>query len=250
MSKVNKDEVIKCTLVLFLICLVVTGLLAGTYVLTKEPIDAAAREAAANARAAVLPADFYLEAENYENTDLTVDGKSVGISEVYTAHAADGTALGCVVTSSSKGYGGEIEVMVGVLSTGNVCGVRILSISETAGVGMKVDDPDHLGQYVTFTLDEISESDIPTPAVSSEITEYILDSGDESRYVDAISGATISSSAVNRAVNGALQIYNKMAADGVIIAAVPQSTPVQDALPASAADAAPVITIPEQGGAQ
>lgn len=207
MNKINKKEVIRCTLVLFAICFVVTALLAGTYMLTKQPIADAAAKTAAEARSRVLAADRYEEIAGYENVSIAYDN--------------DGTLLGCVITTSAKGYGGDIEVMTGILSTGNVCGVQILEISETAGIGMKVDDQKHLGQYVTFTKDEISNSDMPSAAEASEIKEYSLEDGDGNQYVDAISGATISSTAVNKAVNEALSIYNGLVDAGVMVKTEP-----------------------------
>ncbi len=208
MSNINKQEVIRCTVVLFCICFVVTALLAGTYVLTKDPIAAAAAEASAQARSQVLPADRYVLVDGYD--------------DVYIAYANDGTLLGCIVTTTSKGYGGDIKIMTGILSTGNVCGVQILEISETAGVGMKVNDSAYLNQYVTFTLEEISASDLPPSAAVSEVKEYSLgDSELGAEYVDAISGATISSNAVTAAINDALDIYNELAEKGILVKTEP-----------------------------
>lgn len=227
MSSINKKEVIRSTIVLFCICFVVTALLAGTYVLTKGPIENAAAQAAAQARAQVLPADRYVPVEGYD--------------EVYIAYKNDGTLLGCVVTTSAKGYGGDIKIMTGILSTGNVCGVQILEISETAGVGMKVNDRGYLGQYVTFTLDEVSASDLPDVAAASEIKQYYIgDSELGSENIDAISGATISSKAVTNAINNAMNIYNELVEKGILVKTEPISV-------SASADAAPAST---QGGEQ
>ena len=42
-----------------------------------------------------------------------------------------------MTTTSSEGYGGDIQISVGIGNDGVVEGVEILSISETAGLGMK-----------------------------------------------------------------------------------------------------------------
>ena len=52
------------------------------------------------------------------------------------------------VTSSSKGYGGEIRVMTGIGADGNVTGMEILAIEETAGLGMNAKKEDFRKQYV------------------------------------------------------------------------------------------------------
>jgi len=87
---------------------------------------------------------------------------------------------------------------------------------------MKVNDSAYLNQYVTFTLEEISASDLPPSAAVSEVKEYSLgDSELGAEYVDAISGATISSNAVTAAINDALDIYNELAEKGILVKTEP-----------------------------
>lgn len=88
---------------------------------------------------------------------------------------------GYCVNLAAGGFGGNIEMMVGVNTDGSLRGVEIVSLSETPGLGSKVKDAGYLEQYVgqrgTLTL------------------------GGE---ISAISGATISSRAVLKGVNDAL----------------------------------------------
>ena len=42
-----------------------------------------------------------------------------------------------VTVTDKEGYGGDIQITVGVTKDGTVSGVSILSISETAGLGMR-----------------------------------------------------------------------------------------------------------------
>lgn len=112
------------TIVLLLIVLISTGLLTATYNVTKPTIDAINAQRAAEARMAVLPdADDFTEVEGLEL--LT------GVSEVYSAN--NGT--GYVVTVANQGFGGNVEVMVGVGSDGAVTGVSVLDHAETPGLG-------------------------------------------------------------------------------------------------------------------
>ena len=94
-------------------------------------------------------------------------------------------------TTDKEGYGGDIQITVGITSDGTVNGISILSISETAGLGMKAKEPAFYEQYQGKQAEKF--------AVSKD--------GGEGEPIDAISGATITSRAVTGAVNVALAYY-------------------------------------------
>ena len=217
MKNLDWKETLKVTGILFAICVVVSALLGGTYILTYEPILAAAEAQAAAARTEVLPADDYIRADCEDDVYLAV---------------SDGRLIGCVVTTESKGYGGTIGVMTGILLTGDVTGVSILEISETPGVGMKVDDSDFLSQYTTASVTDVPADEIPNEPWSP-VDDFTLGG-----KVDAITGATISSNAVNNAVNDALSIYARLTEKGVLVLPADYVAPaVSDAdVPADPAD--------------
>ena len=54
--------------------------------------------------------------------------------------------IGYVFLTSAKGYGGDIDIMVGIGNDGSVKGVTVLSISETAGLGMNAKNDKFLNQ--------------------------------------------------------------------------------------------------------
>ena len=92
--------------------------------------------------------------------------------------------VGYTVTVKPQGYGGEIEMLVGIERGGSVQGIEIINMSETPGVGSRVkSDPGFLPQFKGMT---------------GKLTV-----GDN---VDAISGASISSKAVTAGGNEALSI--------------------------------------------
>ena len=96
---------------------------------------------------------------------------------------------GYVVTVTDKeGYGGDIQITVGVTKDGTVSGVSILSISETAGLGMRATEAQFQEQYVGKNTDKF----------------YVSKDGGEGEPIDAISGATITSRAFTGAVNTAI----------------------------------------------
>ena len=100
-----------------------------------------------------------------------------GTNAVYAV--ADGAAGYCV-SLYAKGFGGNIDMMVGVAADGTIQGVEIVSHSETPGFGARADDPEYLGQYIGQGSGLVLREEI-----------------------DALSGATISSKAVLAGVNAA-----------------------------------------------
>ncbi len=93
----------------------------------------------------------------------------------------NGELLGYIAEAEGKGYGGTIVLLVGVTRDGRVRRVRVLSHSETPGLGSRIAEDDFLSQFENRTVDEI----------------LLRRDGGE---IDAISGATISSRGVVNAV--------------------------------------------------
>ncbi|MCR5654804.1 MAG: FMN-binding protein, partial [Lachnospiraceae bacterium] len=136
---------IKEAAILFLITLVSGCLLGAVYSVTKTPIaeakqrakEAACKEVFADADSFALKEDLDLAAGN---TYLSEQGYKVEINEVSEAVSADGSVLGYVITlTDSEGYGGDIQFSMGVRNDGTINAISFLSISETAGLGMKAD---------------------------------------------------------------------------------------------------------------
>lgn len=177
--KINVKEVLKPSLILFAICLVVTALLAGTNLLTKEQIAAQAEILAGESRKVVLA-----DAETFEEAD----GCYVGL--------AGGETVGYVFETESKGYGGTVKVMTGIGADGTVTGVVILEHAETPGLGANA-------ERVTFT-DQYKQ------AVPAEGIVLVKNKAAGEGEVEALTGATITSRAVTDAVNLAIEQYNDM----------------------------------------
>ena len=172
MSSWNK--IFKPIVVLSVICIVITGALALTNNVTKPIIEEATRKAQDAARLELLP-----EADSFTK----VEGIAVAnVSDVYTAN----NGVGAVVTSSAKGYGGTMTVMVGFTADGTIRQIKVTEQAETKGIGSKV-----AGDPAFWTRYEGVKAELPVE-------------------VDALSGATISSKALNAAVNSAVEAYNAM----------------------------------------
>lgn len=194
------NKIIKNAAILTAITLI-SGLLLGlVYEVTKEPIQASQEKAKQEAYKQVLPeAEAFKDAEEFDEKKAEEVLETAGVSGCYVKGSAEalnesGETLGYVVTTVSKeGYGGEIEISVGITSDGTVSGIEILSISETAGLGMKATEPAFKNQF----------RDVQTE-------KFVVKKDDPSGNVDALSGATVTSRAVTSAVNAGLAYYQNV----------------------------------------
>lgn len=183
MKNSKAKEIIVPAVSLFLICVVVTALLALTNAVTAPKIDALAVETQEASKKQVLSS----AASFSDEKQIEKDGVSY---TYYDGLASDGSIMGYVFVTSAKGYGGDISVMVGVLGDGTVAGVNILSINETAGLGMNAKNQSFLDQFL---------------GKSGEIG--VAKNNPSDTEIQALTGATITSRAMATAVNTALSLY-------------------------------------------
>ena len=187
MKKFDLKEVLVPTVSLFLICTIVTLLLAVTNSVTKPQIEKLQIETANKTKAAVLSvADSFSEEKTADLNGVTYT--------YYEGYDAEKNIVGYVFTTSAKGYGGDIVTMVGVNSDGMVSGMDFLSISETAGLGMNADTDEFKNQFA---------------GKSGEIG--LNKNAPAENEIQALTGATITSKAVTEAVNIALELYEEVA---------------------------------------
>ncbi len=185
---VNKKESdLKLIIVLTLVCAVSGAVLTAVAKLTEDPIEKSKREIKLNAIKSVLP-----EIVNDPDKDkMSVKLEDAGTSEmtVYPGKDKDGNIVGYAVSAiSSKGYAGEIEIMVGVLPDGSIKALKVVRQTETPGLGTKIENEDFQKQFVGKSLDNFK-------------FKVKKDGGD----VDAITAATISSRAASEAIEFALK---------------------------------------------
>lgn len=193
----KKSTIVKDALALFAITLVSGLALGAVYGLTKPVIEKNKLAAETAAYKAV-----YADAVEFQSTDaLTAavedcatilansNTEGITINSAYEAVDASGNVIGYVMSAtSSKGFGGDIQISLGVTNEGQVTGIEFLVLSETAGLGMKAEEPEFKDQFVGKTVD------------SFEVVK--ADAGEN--QINAISGATITSKAVNNAVNASI----------------------------------------------
>ena len=117
---------------------------------------------------------------------------TASVNACQEAKDASGTVLGYVLTvTTHEGYGGDIQFTVGVRNDGTLNGISLLSISETAGLGMQAGDV-----LVPQFADKNAYPYVYTKTGSTADNE-----------IDAISGATITTNAVTNAVDSALVYF-------------------------------------------
>jgi len=194
----KKSTIVKDALALFAITLV-SGLALGfVYQLTLPVIEANALAAKTEAYKVVYAdAANFVESEelksSVENCDSILAGSNtegIKIDEAYQAVDASGNVIGYVMsTTSSKGFGGPITMSIGVTADGQVTGIEFLTLTETAGLGMRASEPEFKDQYVNKAVENFS---LVKGAAASE------------NEISAISGATVTSTAVTNAVNASV----------------------------------------------
>ena len=164
-------DYIKPTLVLAVICLVLTVCLAVTYEVTQPIIAENNAKAAQESRALVLP-----EADTFEELTGNFPENTVGAFK-----AANGA--GYAITVTAKGYDSDpLKIMVGINDEGTVERINVLASSETPGLGSKVTE--------------------------ASFTDKIIGMDRDMNGYEMISGATKSSNAVKKAVQTAYEVYD------------------------------------------
>ncbi|MDR5657879.1 RnfABCDGE type electron transport complex subunit G [Serpentinicella sp. ANB-PHB4] len=169
----------------------VSGMILGlTNDVTQGIIQERLEEENIQAIAGLLP-----EAEDFNNLEDEAILQRDLIVEVYEGQKEDET-VGYTVRANPIGYGGRVVVITGISVDGEILGVEIAAQSETPGLGDKITDNEYLDQYVGKSTEE----------------ELVTTKGGETgeKYINAITGATVSSEAVTDGVNAARALYEEV----------------------------------------
>jgi len=176
-------DFVKMISVLFIVCGLAAGGLAVVNAVTKEPIasyvkrqrDTALREVSA-------------DADEFKNV----------VPDRVWEVLRNGQKAGHIFLTQVQGYSGPITLMFGTDSDGAVTGLRVLSHTETPGLGAKITTAKFRDQFKNKRLEQlILKKDDPAEG-----------------QIDAIAGATISSRAVTKTMRSTLESFNKEKAGG------------------------------------
>ncbi|SCI25494.1 electron transport complex protein RnfG [uncultured Roseburia sp.] len=194
--KIIKDALILCVIT------VAAGLgLGAVYGVTKEPIEKVNYETQQNAYKTVFEnASEFKDLPDFSSEEATKiaadNGYGDTIENCVQAVEADGSLLGYVITVvSHDGYAGDIKFSIGVQLDGTLNGYSITDINETAGLGMKAKEESFYSQFQDKQVEQFT------------VTK--TGSADDSE-IDAISGATITSSAVTNGVDAGLAYFRSL----------------------------------------
>lgn len=179
-------ENLKLGFILLIVTAIAGCLLGWAYSITKEPIAQQAIKANNEAMREILPM-----AEQFNKLDISVQDGSI-VKEVNEGKKGN-DVVGYAIKVTPKGFAGIIEMMVGISVEGKVTGIKILSHSETPGLGANAPSKEFSGQYKDKGIDPLLEVVKTSPSKPNQI--------------QAITGATITSRAVTKGVNEAISFY-------------------------------------------
>ncbi|SEA24452.1 electron transport complex protein RnfG [Oribacterium sp. KHPX15] len=197
----KKESFVKDALILTAITLVSGLLLGAVYGMTKDQIDSIKNASTIASYQAVMAAESYddetyaetLETAKAEGT-VSADNGGAELLSVVAAKDASGTEIGYIVKAQAAGYGGNCVVVIGVDSDLKVTGISFPeTLPETAGLGQRALEP---AFYEQFT------------GKGTNLSVKKGGGAGESE-IDAISGATMTSTAVVNSTNAATEFVQK-----------------------------------------
>lgn len=195
----EKNDISKTGLTLLLITGVAALVLGFFNYITEKPIAMQLKNTNIEAMKSALPADQYikLDLSKYKfNFNTSGDAKlspDASIIEDITEAKSGGKTIGYIIKTAPKGFGGPVEEMIGINKNGVLSGITIVNQTETPGLGAKSTDPNWNKQYKNKKTDNDLTVSKTAPTKDNQ--------------VQAITGATITSKAVTKGVNTAIEAY-------------------------------------------
>ncbi len=190
------SDVFKIGFRLFVITAISAVLLGVTNLATEEPIRQQRLNAADEARQAALP-----RAQDFSEIEIigeSAEDETAKITEIDVGVVGN-EPIGYTFKIIAGGFGGEMEIIVGINIDGEVENVQIGEHQETPGLGAKIKEESYRDQY----HGKATESPIG-----------VSKSAPEEQEIQAITGATITSEAVTHGVNLAARYYQEVLKDG------------------------------------
>lgn len=194
----NLKKIIKDIFILCLITVICGGLMGYVYQITKKPIEKQAKQTQQEAyRRVMKKATRFNKYEDQKVKKLAKQLKNnegnVEIVQALKAYQNKKNIGEVIQVIDHDGFGGDIEIIVGINQQKEITGVEILTIDETVGLGMNAKNKEFRNQYKGKQVDYFK----------------VVKTGKQSdEEVDSLSGATITSKAMTNGINGALDFYD------------------------------------------
>ena len=167
--------------------------LSGVYSMTRGTIERQELQKKTAAYLEVCPdAESFDTLEAAEKLLAAQDEKQIPrINEFYEARRGDGSVAGYAVSITSKGFGGDLTMALGLNADGEIVRIAFTELQETAGLGMRANEDGFKNQF------------------AGKSGQVALVKGDASGdgEISALSGATVTSTAVVNGVNAALDFF-------------------------------------------
>ena len=172
---------IKPVVVLVVICICVSAALAVTNYITAPIIAEGDLIRNNGARVELFPAEAYNKLE----------GEWAGVTEAYEVVTGD-AVIGYIITGVTKGYGGDVPVMVAIDTAGSIVGIQISGTEETQGLGSKIEETAFKDQFKGLAASAVT--------LNTDVQQ--------------VAGATVSSAAAVTAVNSAIDAFAAITGKG------------------------------------
>ena len=203
----KKGSLIKDAFALFVITLIAAIALGFVYEITKDIIAEREREEKEAAYRSVFPQAARLEEDEALTTAIAeadallaeAGFSGCAVNEGMAAKDESGNTIGYVVNvSSMNGYGGEIALSMGYTNDGILLGIQFTTLDETAGLGARAA--------------EEGEGSFKEQFREKQVDSFTVKKGDASseNEINAISAATVTSTAVTEAVNAGIYFVKQI----------------------------------------
>ncbi len=173
-NKEDNNSIFKVAFNLIMACFI-SGCVIGVVYFVTAPVAAQ--------KAEIMKQDSMKELVKDADSFKPVPGK-----ENWFEAQAGGKTIAYVVPGESKGYGGRIKMLVAVNKDGKVIDYSILEHNETPGLGDNASKPAFRSQFRDKTSEQL----------------VVVKDKAKVDNIQAMTGATISSRAVTKAVKGAV----------------------------------------------
>ena len=182
----------KPVIALTIIAILAGVTLSGVFSMTKTTIEEQELAKEREAYKAVCPAEAsFDDAEGAKDAIDATEGEPTRVNQALVAKDEAGNIVGYALNVTGKGFGGDVTMALGLSADGAITGISFTELSETAGLGMRADEPAFKEQF---------------NGKSGQLTLVKGDASGE-QEVSAITGASVTSGAVISAVNAGLDLY-------------------------------------------
>ncbi|MBN2852400.1 MAG: RnfABCDGE type electron transport complex subunit G [Clostridia bacterium] len=180
-------EIFKPVIVLLIVCVVISFFVAYVFNITEDTISEIEKAANEKLMSAVLP-----DGNPFEDITLEVVSDATPTISSVTINAVYSSQKGFVFNVSTKGYGGEVVVFVGINNDGTINNVQVGKNNETPSVGKKAEEKDFTGRFIGIDSKQNLKENVDTISGATITTRGVIEAVQEachyfSSYIEEVS---------------------------------------------------------------